>query len=137
MCECGCVGSDVRLSFPGPGESFYLLTLSRGCEDCDAASGISIERISPGQFMHRKQSREEFIDGELEFEKWHDNEGVGIVTGLRKHEFVSALKEHLVGVDSRQLGDQGVIDEIGAEVILDEAYPDSVVKPHVPATHAV
>lgn len=79
--------------------------------------------------MHSREAREDFIDGKLHFEKWSDSEGVAIVTGLMRHEFVKALTPHLVGLEDG--GD--VLDEIGAEVLLEEAYDDSVVKPHFPA----
>jgi len=133
MCECGCVANDRRYSFPGPGKSFYILTLSGGCVECDAPSGITIEHIKPGMFMFDKVHREEFLDGELKFEKWPDSEGVAIVTGLLRHEFIKALTPHLSGSLNNLCDDEGPIDEIGAEVVLEEAYEDSVVKPHFPA----
>ena len=130
MCECGCTSSDERYSFPGPGKSFYVLTLSRGCVECDAPSGVTIEHIKPGKFLYDdKVYREELIEGELEFQDWRDSEGVAIVTGMLRHEFIKALQPHLVGTD---VGEDGTIDEIGAEVLLEEAYEDSVVKPHFP-----
>lgn len=133
MCECGCVMNDKKLTFPGPGKTLYLLTLSAGCVDCDAPSGVSIERLNPGNFMYSKQDREDFSDGELEFENWGDNvEGVGIVTGMLRHEFIKALAKHLIGVSAEEMGENGKIDEAGAEVILEEAFDDSVVMPHFP-----
>jgi hypothetical protein len=54
MCECGCTSNDLRYNndlrykFPGPGKSFYLLTLTAGCTACDAGSGVMIEHIKPG-----------------------------------------------------------------------------------------
>lgn len=129
MCECGCTSNDKHYSFPGPGKSFYVLTLSRGCVECDGPSGISIEHIKPGMFLYEKTHREEFIDGELKFNKWPDSLGVAFVTGLLKHEFIEAIKPHLVGTE---VGEDGAIDDIGAEVLLEEAYEDSVVRPHLP-----
>lgn len=127
MCECGCTSNDERFLFPAPGGKVYMLTLSRGCASCDSPSGVIIERISKSD-IHAKEP-DLYTDGELKFETWNDTEGVAIVTGLRKHEFVNALKESLVGVE---VGEDGALDEIGAEVILEEAYDDSVVKPHFP-----
>lgn len=129
MCECGCTSNDRRYSFPGPRKSFYILTLSGGCVDCDAPSGVTIERINPGDFMYDRANREDFLDGKLPFEKWPGSEGVAIITGLRRHEFVKALQIHLVGTE---IIEDGTIDEIGAEVLLEEAYEDSVVTPHFP-----
>lgn len=134
MCECGCTANDERFTFPGPGKSFYLLTLSAGCDECDAPSGVIIERIKPGDFLYSKENREDFIDGELTFEKWNDSEAAPIVTGFRKHEFVKALTSHLVGTTVFDLCDEesGVFDEIAAETLLEEMYDDSMVKPHFP-----
>ena len=130
MCECGCTSNDLRYWFPSPGKQVYLLTLSKGCIDCDAPSGVSIELIDKSSYMF--QNREDYLDGELKFEDWCDSKGVAIVTGLRRHEFVKALQEHLIGVSSDEMGENGVIDESGAEVILEEMFKDSQVKPHFP-----
>lgn len=138
MCECVCVANDDRYTFPGPGKSFYLLTLSGGCISCDAPSGVSIERVKPGDFLHKyvKENRDTYTCGELSFEKWSDSEGVGIVTGFRQHEFIAALLSHLVGVSSDEMGEDGKIDEDGADVILEEMFSDAVVKPHFPKVTA-
>ena len=133
MCECGCTSNDDRFSFPGPGKSFYILTLSGGCVDCDAPSGVSIELIEPENVMFIDYRRGEFLNGKLKFEKWPDSKGAAIVTGLRKHEFVKALMSHLVGVSSDEMGENGKIDEPGADVILDEMYEDSQVRPKLVA----
>ena len=130
MCECGCTANDRRYTFPAPGRTAYLLTLSGGCVECDAPSGVSIERISMSDMIWKQ--REEFTDGALKFEKWSDSEGVAIITGLRKHEFVKALLPQLVGVSAEDMGEGGVIDESGAEVILEEMYEDAQVRPHFP-----
>lgn len=137
MCECGCVMNDDRYTFHGPGKTFYLLTLSAGCVDCDAPSGVSIQHVRPGEFLFNYvKENPEHIDGKLTFEKWgDDSRGVGITTGLRRHEFVKALASHLIGVSSKEMGENGVIDEAGAEVILEEAFEDSIVKPHIPKTN--
>lgn len=126
MCECGCTANDERYVFPAPGRKVYVLTLSRGCVECDAPSGVTIERIDRGTLLP------DFIDGELKFEDWRDSEGVAIVTGLLKHEFVEALLPQLVGTSASEMGDNGVIDEAGAEVMLEEMYADAQVKPHFP-----
>jgi hypothetical protein len=138
MCECGCTGNDEHYTFPGPGKTFYILTLSGGCTgECDAGPGVTIERIKPGDFMHSKENREAFTDGPLKFEKWPDSEGVAICTGPRQHEFIDSIKSHLIGVSSAELGDDaGTFDEIGAETLLEEAYPDSVYRPRFPKAEA-
>lgn len=128
MCECGCTSNDERYWFPAPGSCVYLLTITRGCVDCDAAAGVSIELITKSDF--RKYHRE-FVDGELKFEDWSDSRGVAIVTGFRKHEFVKAMLPNFVGTELTMF-EGGVIDEVSAEVLLEEAYEDSVVRPHFP-----
>lgn len=133
MGECGCTMNDRKYWFPGPGRFLYLLTLSAGCIDCDAPSGVTIELLKPGDFMAERKHLDEFTEGPLPFEKWSDSMGVAVVAGLRRHEFVAKLRSHLVGVDSNELGTDGVLDEDGADVILEEAYEDSVVMPHFPA----
>ena len=131
MGECGCTMNDDRYTLPGPGKSIYLITLSAGCVDCDGPAGVSIERISPDSILYREYKRGEFTDGELKLEKWPDSEGVAIATGMRKHEFVKAVGKHLVGVSANDIGENGVIDEIGAEVIAEEMFDDSQVKPSI------
>lgn len=130
MCECGCPGSWQRYTFPGPGGSIYLLTLAGACENCDAPSGVSIERLKRGAWLRKYvEENPDHIDGPLKFESWPNqgSEGVGIVTGFRKHEFIKALLPHLVGLSD----EDGKIDECGADVILEEMYSDAVVKPHL------
>jgi hypothetical protein len=126
MCECGCIANDLKYTFPAPNKQVYVLTLSGGCIYCDAGPGIIIERIL------KKELQEEFIDGQLKFEKWSDSEAVAIITGMRKHEFINALKEHLMGLSVDEMGENGILDEVGSEVILEEAYEDSIVKPRFP-----
>lgn len=131
MCECGCVANDVRYKFAGPGKSIYVLSLSRGCIECDAPAGITIEHVKPSDSLYEEYQQGEFIDGPLEFNEWPDSRGVAIVTGMLRHEFVKALSEHLIGVSSSELGTKGRIDKIGAETILEEMFADSQVKPHI------
>ena len=132
MCECGCTMNDDRYVFPAPGKSFYLLTLSAKCNSCDAPPGITLELIEPDNCLYREYKRGDFTDGPLKFEKWADSKGVAIITGMRQHEFVKATAAHLIGVSSKELGQKGRIDKIGAETILKEMYGDSQVKPHFP-----
>lgn len=129
MCECGCTMSDDRYTFPGPGKTFYVLSLSGECKSCDAPPGITIEHIKPGDALYDDYRRGDFIDGPLKFEKWPDNLGVAIVTGMRQDEFVKSTKQHLIGIASADFGEKGKIDRIGAETILEELYDDSQVKP--------
>lgn len=129
MCECGCTMNDERYRFPGPDKSFYLLTLSGGCVDCDAGPGVSIELIEPNNSLYREYKRGEFTNGKLRFEKWPDSKGAAVVVGYRQHEFIRALLQHLIGVSSEELGENGVIDEAGAEVILEEMYEDAMFRP--------
>lgn len=77
------------------------------------------------------QNREDYLDGELHFNDWRDSQGVAIITGMRRHEFVAALTKHLVGVSAEDMGDDGTIDEVGAEVLLEEMFEDSQVKPRI------
>jgi hypothetical protein len=135
MCECGCVANDERYLFPAPGKKLYMLTLSKGCVECDGPAGISIERIDRKNIYYTQ--REDFTDGELKFEKWSDSEGVAIITGMLRHEFIKALSPQLVGTNIEDMANEKVIDEIDAEVILEEMFEASVVMPHFPpVTHA-
>src|SRR6185436_10172240 len=124
MCECGCTSNDLRYWFPAPHNDVYIITLTRGCVACDSPSGVSIERIKTWDGLWK--DRRDCLDGKLKFEKWPDSQGVAIVTGMLKHEFVKALAPHLIDTDLDEL------DKSGAEVLLEEAYEDSVVKPHFP-----
>jgi hypothetical protein len=123
MCECGCTSNDMRYLFPAPGNKVYMLTLSRGCVDCDGPAGVTIERLSKSD-IHYTQ-REDYTDGELKFEKWAYSEGVAIITGFLKHEFVKKLSPLLVGTNIE------AADEIDAEVLLEELYDASVMKPQL------
>lgn len=132
MCECGCTMNDRKYRFPGPTKSFYVLTLHGACENCDAPTGISIELILPGTFLFKRENREEFTDGELQFHDWPESKGVAIQCGMLKHEFVAKLMPHLIGLDSSEMGgDDGKIDSYGAEVILEEMYEDAQVRPSI------
>ena len=132
MCECGCVGNDDKYTLPGPGESIYVLRLAGECVDCDAPPGIVIELLYPGD----AEFEEAAVNGmygyrPLTLNDWPDSKGASIVTGMRKHEFIKAMLPHLVGVDSRKLGENGVLDEVGADVIAEEMYEDSQTRPFV------
>lgn len=127
MCECGCTSNDERYLFQAPGNMVYMLTISGGCTECDAPPGITIERLAKSDLHY--QERDVYTNGELKFEKWAYSEGVALITGFRKHEFVAGLKAVIVGAGPF---DGGAIDEIDAEVLLEEAYEDSIVRPHFP-----
>lgn len=133
MCECGCTGNADRYKFPAPNGAFYLLSLYPHCTNCDVPSGFTIELIEPGthQFQYWTEDFPDGINGELPFENWErtESKGVSIVCGLRVEEFIEKLKSHLIGVDSNELGDDGVIDEDGADVIVEEMYEDAQVQP--------
>ena len=131
MCECGCTANDERYLFPAPGDKVYMLTLSKGCVECDAPSGVIIERIGKSDIHYRQ--RKDYTDGDLKFEKWHDTEGVAIITGLLRHEFVAALAPQLIGQSIAELCEDGEMDEVGAELLLEDLYKYAVVKPHFPA----
>lgn len=131
MCECGCTSNDQKYLFPAPGNKVYMLTLSSGCVGCDAPSGVTIERI-PKTDLHYRE-RKDYTDGELKFEQWAYSEGVAIVTGMLRHEFIDALKGQVIGRRPSDLADDdtGLIDDAGADVWLEEMYDDSVVKPRI------
>jgi hypothetical protein len=131
MCECGCVLTDDRYVFPGPGKSIYLLTLSAECVNCDAPPGVTIERVEPGTRLYEDYRRGVF-DGSVEFEDWPESKGVAIIAGMRRREFVNAVKGHLVGLAVKDFTMRGTIDEDGAEVILEDMYEDAQVRPRFP-----
>jgi hypothetical protein len=133
MCECGCTANDKRYLFPAPGNEVYMLTLSGGCVECDGPAGVTIERMSKSNIYWKR--RGDFTDGQLKFEKWSDSEGVAIITGLLRHEFIKALSPQLVGTNIKDMANGEVIDEIDAEVILEEMFEASVVEPHFPNDH--
>ena len=123
MCECGCVGNDDKYTLPGPDGSFYVLSLSVPCENCDAPPGISIQKSQHGQPL------DEFTRA-LEFQDWPDGPGVAIVTGMRKCEFIKAMASYLIGIRVNKVED-GRIDKFYAEVVIEEMYPDSQIQPRV------
>lgn len=129
MGECGCVSNDEKYKFPGPGKSFYILTLSNACLNCCSPSGIAIEHIKPGTYLYKYYSDKDYYDGDLKFEKWYDSEGIGIKTGELRNEFVDRTKKHLIGINSKEFGEDGSIDEYGAEAILEEMYENTIVRP--------
>lgn len=131
MGECGCTGNDDRYLLPGPKKSFYLISLTVACKYCDAPPGITIEHITPEHALYREYKRGEFNHGLLKFNDWPEGPGLAIVTGLRQHEFVQKMLTHLAGTNANDIGENGVIDEIGAEVLLEEMYSDSCVQPHL------
>lgn len=129
MGECGCSYSDDRYTLPGPGESLYIVTLHGGCTECASPPGVSIERIDPGNVLWNECKQGVFINGPLPLEQWPNSVGVAIKVGMEQSEFVKAMMPHLVGLDSRDMGEDGTIDECGADVIADEMYGDSVFRP--------
>ena len=131
MCECGCVMNDDVYTLPGPGKTMYVIRLSGECENCDAPPGVTIEQYKPGDYFHEYYSDPDNSALPLPLENWSDGLGAAIVTGMRKHEFVKVTQSYLVGIDSREFGDDGKIDDIGAETILEEMYEDSQVMPRV------
>lgn len=131
MCECGCVGNDDRYTLKGPNKSLYIIHLHGGCTNCDSSPGLMIEHVLKTDVMYNEFRNGEFIDGELPFINGADRKFCPITTGFRKHEFIKKMTDWLVGIDSEELGDEGVVDEAGAEVILEEMYEDSLVKPTV------
>lgn len=50
---------------------------------------------------------------------------------MTQGEFVKAMSKHLIGVSSDEMGEDGKIDEFGADVILEEMYEDSQRQPAV------
>jgi RNase H-fold protein (predicted Holliday junction resolvase) len=48
---------------------------------------------------------------------------------MRQHEFVNAVKSHLIGLNVKDFSERGKIDRISAETILEEMYDDSQVRP--------
>lgn len=126
MCECGCVSNDEHYKFPGPGDTYYLLTLSGGCGDCDAPAGVCIRHIKPGEFNYWWYKNKENRDGLLTFEMWGDGSGgAAVKTGMVQSEFVKSARGHLIGIDPKDFGDNdGLIDGFGADVILEEMFDD-------------
>lgn len=129
MCECGCSSNDERYRLLGPDRLLYIITLSGHCASCDAPAGMSIEEIDEKHSLYWEYQNGDFNCESLRFEKWADSKGVAIITGMRKHEFVKAMMPHLVGVSSDEMGDNGTIDEDGAEVIAEEMYDESQTRP--------
>ena len=95
------------------------------------------ELIEPNNTLYREYKRGEFSDGPLKFRKWPDSKGVAITTGMLRHEFVKALSSHLIGMSSRDYTDNGKLDRIAAETILEEMYDDSQTKPAIVEPAAV
>ena len=123
MCECGCVMNDEKYIFPGPKKSIYILTLSNKCIPCSAPAGVSLERAEPGSFEY-KYYKEDYTAKELKFEKWGDAQGVAIKVGPTQNEFVKLMTEQLKGLDTNEMGENGKLDKIGAEVIAEEIYQE-------------
>ena len=129
MCECGCTLSDRKYKFPGPGKSFYIVSLCGWCVSCDAPSGVTIERIDSKHILYEEYKRGDFLEGDLTFDNWADTVGAAIVTGMTSAEFVRATKSHLIGVNSKDFGRDGKISEIGANEILEEMYEEAQKRP--------
>jgi hypothetical protein len=113
----------------GPRRTVYLVTFQRACTNCDGPSGITIEKFDSAEKLKEYRGGYD-IPPAIEFAQWPESLGVAIITGHRKHEFVKALKNQLMGIDSKDFG-KGPLDEIAAETILEEMYEDSVVTPEL------
>lgn len=130
MCECGCTMNETRYHLPGPDKTFYLVRLYPGCIACDAPAGVSIEKMRHDNPNHADLYK--YSDGPLPMAAWADGvSGAAIVTGMLRHEFVAALTPHLTTLYIPHYLENGKIDDIGAEVILEEMYDDAQTSPHV------
>lgn len=123
--------NDRRYTLPGPGEVYYLITLRGHCKDCDGPSTVLIETCVPGTFWHGYYKDENHSNGPLPFEKWSESQGCMITTGMSVEQFQAALSSYLVGINSDELGEDGVLDETAVEIILDEMYDDAQTRPTV------
>lgn len=116
---------------PGPNGAVYLITFQRACTNCDGSSSVIIER-----FASIASLKEYAFDlpPELPLEKWPESMGCAIITGHRKHQFVKALKDSLIGLKSDDFADKkgDGLDGIAAETILEDMYDESVVTPRLP-----
>jgi hypothetical protein len=123
--------NDVRYTLDGPEPRLrYLVTLSGACPSCDAPAGFCIERISPDSVYWS----DEYTDGPLPLSDWGDSRGAAFVCSYRKHEFATAMSRHLIGVSSVEMGEDGKIDDAGAEVIAEEMYEDAQFRPFLLTT---
>lgn len=133
MGECGCTTNDERYWFPAPKNQVYVLTISGGCIDCGAPPGVTIELLSKQSDEWRE--REWYLDGPLEFSDWRYGMGVAIATGFERSDFIKAASSSLVGLDSRDAGENGKIDEFGAEEVLKEMYGEVQFRPEIIKAH--
>lgn len=129
MCECGCVSNDKRFTLTGPGDSYYLITLRGHCKECDGSSVVLIELLEPGTHGHGYYR--DYTSGPLPFDKWPDSMGVTINVGMTDQEFRAKLAPHLIGLDSKELGDDGVLDDAAVDVLLEEMYDDAQTFPSI------
>ncbi len=131
MCECGCVANDRKYTLPGPGESYYLVTLRGNCVECCGESVVLIELLEPGTHDHEYYKDPDYIDGPLPLSKWSDSTGAKISVGMTIEEFQSKLSPHLVGLDSDEVGEDGILDDAAVETILEEMYEDAQKFPSI------
>ncbi len=134
MCECGCSSNFLEYTLPAPNNKLYLLTICQVCVSCDAGLGFSIELIDKANCLFKEYKSGEMGDGPLHLEDWQSSRGslgASVIMGLRKHEFVNAVKHHLVGIDPRQISKADKIDVFAAEVIAEEMYQDAQARPKV------
>ena len=131
MCECGCGLRNKYYRFPGPGEAFYLLTLTVACRNCCAPSGVCIQLCERGTFDFDYYSDDDHITGQLPFTNWGDSQGVAITTGMEIDQFTAAIRNHLIGVGAEMFGDNDAIDGDGADVIIEEMYEDAQTMPSI------
>jgi hypothetical protein len=132
MCECGCSGNADHYVLPGPNRSVYLITLQSACINCDGPDGITIEL-----FPSKRAVREYLCWADDEFpetvplDKWPCSKGACISTGRTKGEFIETMKKQFVGFQPKGLLDEGqdAFDENAAEVIVEEMYEDSTMRP--------
>lgn len=130
MCECGCVSNDEKYILPAPKKSLYIITLSGACTNCDVPPGICIERIDKNNILYKEYLRGDF-GTKLKLEDWQDSYGKCIITGYTKDKFVKSALKHLIGISSVEMGEDGRIDEFGAEVIAEDMYEDAQVFPQL------
>lgn len=131
MCECGCVSNDKKFTLDGPKKSYYLVTLRGHCKECDGPAVVLIELLEPGTHDYGYYKTPEYTHGPLPLGKWSDSMGTTIAVGMTRDEFRDKMASHLLGLNSEELGEDGVLDEAAVDVLLEDMYDDAQTFPTI------
>jgi hypothetical protein len=134
MCECGCTYGNAMYTLPGPDGSVYVLVFQPACRDCDGPDAVIVQKWPSRTALEKIECEHVPVLPMIHCDAgWEE---AVITTGRTEGEFIKALRDHLVGVSSKEImgGDDERLDVDAADVILEEMYESATFTPRLAGT---